>query len=72
MKKRSQEIVNQVKKIRTKNNKCWTELLKLALEYAPEKSKKVLKEINKNDRKITKSRISYVSYGALPIFPRGG
>jgi hypothetical protein len=53
MKKRSQEIVNQVKKIRTKNNKCWMELLKLALEYAPEKSKKVLKEINKNDRKIT-------------------
>ena len=53
MKKRSQEIVNQVKKIRTKNNKWWMELLKLALEYAPEKSKKVLKEINKNDRKIT-------------------
>ena len=53
MKKRSQEIVNQVKKIRTKNNKCWMELLKLALEYAPEKSKKVLKEINKNDKKST-------------------
>tara|TARA_B100001029_G_C14989387_1_gene411065 strand:+ start:228 stop:407 length:180 start_codon:yes stop_codon:yes gene_type:complete len=53
MKKKSQEIVNQVKKIRTKNNKCWMELLKLALEYAPEKSKKVLKEINKNDKKIT-------------------
>ena len=53
MKKKSQEIVNQVKKIRTKNNKCWMELLKLALEYAPDKSKKVLKEINKNDKKIT-------------------
>ena len=39
MKKKSQEIVNQVKKIRTKNNKCWMELLKLALVYAPGKSK---------------------------------
>ena len=53
MKKRSQEIVNQVKKIRTKNNKCWMELLKLALEYAPEKSKKVLKEIAKLDHRIS-------------------
>ena len=53
MKKPSLEIVNQVKKIRTKNNTCWMELLKLALEYAPEKSKKVLKEINKNDKQIT-------------------
>tara|TARA_B100001093_G_scaffold518379_1_gene602976 strand:+ start:2072 stop:2251 length:180 start_codon:yes stop_codon:yes gene_type:complete len=53
MKKKSQIIVNQVKKIRTKNNRCWMELLKLALEYAPEKSKKVLKEINKNDKQIT-------------------
>ena len=53
MKKQSLAIVNQVKKIRTKNNTCWMELLKLALEYAPEKSKKVLNEINKNDKQIT-------------------
>ena len=53
MKKKSLKIVNQVKQIRTKNNSCWMELLKLALEYAPEKAKKVLKEINKNDKQIT-------------------
>ena len=53
MKKKSQIIVNQIKQIRTKNNKCWMELLKLALDYAPEKSKKVLAEINKNDKKIS-------------------
>ena len=53
MKKKSQLIVNQIKKIRAKNNKCWMELLKLALDYAPEKSKKVLLEINKNDKKIS-------------------
>tara|TARA_A100001015_G_C15037288_1_gene737144 strand:- start:1802 stop:1912 length:111 start_codon:yes stop_codon:yes gene_type:complete len=29
-------------------------LLSLALEYAPEKSKKVIKEINKNDKTISK------------------
>ena len=28
-------------------------LLSLALEYAPEKSKKVLKEVNKNDKKVS-------------------
>ena len=53
MKKKSLKIVNQVKQIRTKNNSCWMELLKLALEYAPKKAKKVLKEINKNYKQIT-------------------
>jgi|TARA_B110000459_G_C16385142_1_gene391644 hypothetical protein len=53
MKKKSQNIINQIQKIRSKNNIYWMKLLSLALEYAPEKSKKVLREINKNDKKVS-------------------
>ena len=54
MKKKSQIIIKQIQKIRSSNNIYWMKLLSLALEYAPKKSKKVIKEINKNDKKISK------------------
>lgn len=54
MKKKSQIIIKQIQKIRSSNNIYWMKLLSLALEYAPEKSKKVIKEINKNDKAISK------------------
>ncbi len=54
MKKKSQIIIRQIQKIRSRNNIYWMKLLSLALEYAPEKSKKVIKEINKNDKVISK------------------
>lgn len=54
MKKKSQIIIKQIQKIRSSNNIYWMKLLSLALEYAPKKSKKVIKEINKNDKAISK------------------
>ena len=54
MKKNSKYIINQIQKVRSKNNIYWMKLLSLALEFAPVKSKKVIKEINKNDKKISK------------------
>jgi hypothetical protein len=54
MKKKSKHIVNQIQKIRAKNNIYWMKLLSIALEYAPEKSKRVIKDINKNDKAISK------------------
>ena len=54
MKKKSQIIIKQIQKIRSRNNIHWMKLLSLALEYAPEKSKKVINEINKNDKIISK------------------
>ena len=37
-----------------KNNHNWMKLLKLAVEVAPQKSKNILSQINKQDKKISK------------------
>lgn len=46
-------IIDQIEEVRRTNNGCWMELLRIALEEAPERTQKVLLEINKNDRKIS-------------------
>ena len=48
------DIINKIENIRKQNNKNWMELLRLAIKYSPDKSKKVLKKINLNDQKISK------------------
>ena len=47
-------IVNLIEKTRSKNNKNWMNLLRIALKYAPKESSLVLKKININDKKISK------------------
>ena len=47
-------IINKIEKIRSKNNKNWMDLLRLAFKYAPKEAKKILKKINNNDKKISK------------------
>ena len=57
MKKKNNQfnkIVKQIEHARKKNNQNWMNLLQLALESAPKESKKVLKNINSQDKKITK------------------
>ena len=51
---KSQKIVNKIEKIRSQNNKFWMKLLSIALKRAPEESRKVIKKININDKKISK------------------
>ena len=46
-------IVNAIQSTRSKNNNNWMDLLKLSLEYAPIETKKILKRINKQDKKIS-------------------
>ena len=46
-------IVNAIQSTRSKNNNNWMDLLKLSLEYAPIEAKKILKTINKQDKKIS-------------------
>jgi|TARA_B110000259_G_scaffold164562_1_gene190713 hypothetical protein len=46
-------IVNAIQSTRSKNNNNWMDLLKLSLEYAPIEAKKILKRINKQDKKIS-------------------
>ena len=52
--KKGLKIINQIQKIRTKNNKNWMDLLKLSLRLDFETTSKILKEICKDDKKISK------------------
>ena len=48
------KIVDQIQKVRSKNNKNWMDLLRLSFKHNPEASKKIVKEIFNEDTKINK------------------
>jgi len=47
------KIINQVEKIRSKNNKNWMDILRLAFKYAPREAGTLMKKINSADKKIS-------------------
>ena len=47
-------FVNKIQKIRSKNNKNWMDLLKLALKLDHKKASKILAQIHEHDIKISK------------------
>ena len=47
-------VVDQIQKVRAKNNKLWMDLLRLAITISPKEAKKILKNINKNDKEISR------------------
>ncbi len=47
-------IIKQIYLARGKNNANWMQLLDLAMKYSPKETKKILKNINKFDLKISK------------------
>jgi len=47
------KIINKIEKIRSKNNTNWMDLLRLAFKYAPVEAKKLIKKINRDDKKIS-------------------
>ena len=51
--KKELKIINQIKKIKTKNNKNWMDLLRLSLELDFNSTSKILKEICKDDKRIS-------------------
>ena len=51
--KKSIKLVNQIQRIRSKNNKNWMDLLRLALKLDHKETSKILAEIYKDDRKIS-------------------
>ena len=51
--KKSIKIVNQIQKIRSKNNKNWMDLLRLSLKLDYKTTSNILSEIYKDDKKIT-------------------
>ena len=48
------KVIKEIEKIRKNNNRKWMQLLSIAIEYAPKKSSKVIRDINNNDIKISK------------------
>ena len=53
MKKDYIKIINQIQKIRSKNNVNWMNILKLAFKLNPEDTAKIMKKINYDDKKIS-------------------
>ena len=44
-KKNYNKIINEIKKVRSKNNVNWMDLLKLAFELDPKRASKIMKKI---------------------------
>ena len=54
MKKRTDfDIIDEIEKIRTKNNVNWMDLLRLAFEVAPTRARKLMTKIDSCDNKIS-------------------
>ena len=47
------KFVDQIQNIRSKNNKNWMDLLRLSLELDFDKTSKIIKEICKDDKRIS-------------------
>ena len=50
---KSTKIINQIQKVRTKNNANWMNLLKLAFKKDPKNASKILSKITSLDKKIS-------------------
>ena len=49
--KNKDKIINSIQNIRSKNNKYWMDLLRLAFKFAPKKASLIVKKINAHDKK---------------------
>ena len=47
------KVIDEIEKVRTKNNVNWMDVLRLAFTHAPEKTKKLMKKINEEDNRIS-------------------
>ena len=52
-KKEYSQIINKIQLLRKKNNTNWMDILRLAMKHAPNETKKILKNINNYDKKIS-------------------
>ena len=45
------EIINQIEKVRSKNNINWMNILRLAFKHSPAEARKIVRKINEDDEK---------------------
>tara|TARA_B100000161_G_C33323001_1_gene312324 strand:- start:132 stop:341 length:210 start_codon:yes stop_codon:yes gene_type:complete len=53
-KKQSLKLINQIQKIRSKNNVNWMDILRLAFNHDPKNSSIIMSKIYLDDQKISK------------------
>ena len=54
MKKSYEKIIDEIEKIRSKNNSNWMDILRLAFKYNPKDAAKTMSKIYVDDAKIGK------------------
>lgn len=47
-------VIDKISKIREQNNRQWMALLRLAFELDPKRAGRILRQITKNDKKISR------------------
>lgn len=47
------DTIQDIQDVRQINNRFWMEIISIAVKWAPKETKKVLKTIEENDRKIS-------------------
>ena len=47
--KKYEKVFSDIEKVRSKNNKNWIDILRLAFKHSPNEAKKIFKEIVKKD-----------------------
>tara|TARA_B100001996_G_C18404938_1_gene494446 strand:+ start:76 stop:273 length:198 start_codon:yes stop_codon:yes gene_type:complete len=53
LKNNTLKIIKNIEKARSKNNINWMNILRLAMRSSPKETKKILKNINSQDEKIS-------------------
>ena len=48
------KIFDNIEKIRSRNNKNWIDILRLAFKHSPNEAKKIFKQIFNKDKKLIK------------------
>lgn len=48
------DFINQIQKIRSKNNSNWMDILRLGFKHDPKKASKIMSQIYIDDQKISK------------------
>ena len=48
------KVIDQIEKVRKKNNTNWMDILRVAYSYAPKKTAGIMARIYKDDSKISK------------------
>lgn len=47
------EIIDEIEKVRSKNNINWMNILRLAFKHSPKEARNIVRKINNDDSKIS-------------------